>query len=400
MVYTLHLLGHIITFRNYTLAPLIIRNWNLILYFFLGIFLVAVLVFTKKKPMGKINVLSVVYTTQLKGLAIIIIIVSHFGNHLLQLPDNADFTKNFGAAGVEIFLILSGFGVTMSYLQKGLAKRWLIDKYLRIWMPFFLVTLLWVLLDHLLLPVTHSLTYTLLSLAGIFTQNTWEAFDFNTWFVSYILIQYVFFFVVFSIQRFTLPMKILLVCICNAVLLELSRVYLVNTTFGGLSGFVFGYSIYFPIGILLAMNASKITKLLGTIPKSFLLGGSGLFLIFALIEGQFLQGSDAWATIALVSFFYLFVFSGYYSRFLVFMGTISYELFLIHGPFMYRYDFLFFRWHFYLSIPVYLSVIIVLAYLIHILVPRLIQLITQSIQMLRNEQSWLRRNIYGIELGI
>lgn len=57
-------------------------------------------------------------TPELKGLAILLVLPGHMAHlfGLIIMP----VTDYLGAQGVELFLFLSGFGLTASYFNKGL----------------------------------------------------------------------------------------------------------------------------------------------------------------------------------------------------------------------------------------------------------------------------------------
>lgn len=68
------------------------------------------------------------YTTTLKGIAIVIIILSH---------TMGCFTRVFtplGGIGVAMFLILSGYGLNESFKRNGIGSFWK-KRFLRVWIP-------------------------------------------------------------------------------------------------------------------------------------------------------------------------------------------------------------------------------------------------------------------------
>ena len=81
------------------------------------------------------------YTTSLKGIAIVIIILCH---------TMGCFTRVFtplGGIGVAMFLILSGYGLNESFKRNGIEGFW-VKRFSRVWIPyFFAVTLVWLLLE-------------------------------------------------------------------------------------------------------------------------------------------------------------------------------------------------------------------------------------------------------------
>ncbi len=63
--------------------------------------------------------LSVLQTSQMKGLAIIIIIINHLVLHTIESSQGLKIFADAGAIGVSIFLIFSGYGLSISLDKKG-----------------------------------------------------------------------------------------------------------------------------------------------------------------------------------------------------------------------------------------------------------------------------------------
>lgn len=82
------------------------------------------------------NFLSYFSTNSMKGIAIIFVIFSH----LKLLPGI------FAEIGVATFFILSGFGLTRSYLKRGLSN-YISSKILKVWFPYFILTIFWMIID-------------------------------------------------------------------------------------------------------------------------------------------------------------------------------------------------------------------------------------------------------------
>lgn len=82
------------------------------------------------------------YTTLLKGIAIIMIMISHTSSQFTRA-----FTP-FGGIGVAIFLILSGYGLNESFKRNGIDGFWK-KRFSRVWIPYFIaVTLVWLFWEH------------------------------------------------------------------------------------------------------------------------------------------------------------------------------------------------------------------------------------------------------------
>ena len=99
-------------------------------------------------------------TNTLKGIAIIVILIAHIGTRYSR------FFTPLGGIGVAIFLILSGYGLELSYQKNGLKNFWK-KRLLNVFIPYFcieLISLLFIpksyisfILDVLLIVPKHPL---------------------------------------------------------------------------------------------------------------------------------------------------------------------------------------------------------------------------------------------------
>lgn len=86
----------------------------------------------KSKDKEEVIFMSVNYTTFIRGIAILLIILMHTSCGM----GLRHFTP-LGGIGVALFLILSGYGLAESYKRDGTVNFWK-KKILRIWLPYFL----------------------------------------------------------------------------------------------------------------------------------------------------------------------------------------------------------------------------------------------------------------------
>lgn len=76
-------------------------------------------------------------TTCFKGVAILLIVIDHCCSHFV----GARLINPFGNIGVSLFLIVSGYGLNMSFKKSGLQGFWK-KRILRVWLPYAIITLL------------------------------------------------------------------------------------------------------------------------------------------------------------------------------------------------------------------------------------------------------------------
>lgn len=81
------------------------------------------------------------YRTEIMGIATIMIIMAHArGLEFLSLPICEKIQGQMGNCGVELFLFVSGFGLYYSLSKAKSLSHWYKHRYLRIGVPFVLVT--------------------------------------------------------------------------------------------------------------------------------------------------------------------------------------------------------------------------------------------------------------------
>lgn len=107
-------------------------------------------------------------TNALKGLAVVLILISHiFGGgfgHRIVTP--------LGGIGVSIFLFLSGYGLNESYIAKGLRHFWK-NKLLRLLLPYFI----WLIFQ---IPISYIM----------YGEVQWF---YRYWYIEYMFIWYILF---------------------------------------------------------------------------------------------------------------------------------------------------------------------------------------------------------------
>ena len=94
-----------------------------------------------------------IQTGQLKGLAIVLVVLGHLRVHVSEHP-----APTYASYAVALFLFLSGFGLTMSSLKKKLGVReFFVRRLSRVMVPYWMITLIILIADYLILGRTYSL---------------------------------------------------------------------------------------------------------------------------------------------------------------------------------------------------------------------------------------------------
>jgi len=139
--------------------------------------------------------LSILQTNQMKGIAILIIIVSHVAQ-ALRYPGYLSLFHHLGFPSVAIFLILSGYGIFLSIEKKGL-NNFFSKRVIRVYIPFILAMTGKILIfDYFILNKRSNVGNKLLN---IFLAPS--SLDMNMWFIVYILFWYCITYVIFSVNK-------------------------------------------------------------------------------------------------------------------------------------------------------------------------------------------------------
>ncbi len=287
---------------------------------------------------------SVETTNELKGFAMIAIILSHIG-YFLSRQNNFLFPLSiYAGVGVDIFLFLSGFGLASSAFKKQLSlKEFYKKRFGKLFVPLWIVLILFLALDYFLLQKTYPLQDTVLNFFGIFPHA--DIFgDINSplWYITLTLFYYCLFPFFFS-QKKPLLSAIGLYT-AGWLVLQFS----LPVSVGVLSLYKLHF-IAFPLGVLGATLLKKYPNFDQKLPHKNIYRWTAitllcLFFVYFGIhspvgKGYVLeQGLSLFLVFVFVSIFLLKKFE---SKFLALFGMYSYEIYLLHWPLLYRYDFLY-----------------------------------------------------------
>lgn len=306
------------------------------------LFLTIVLTIKKEaKPFS----LGLDHTNQLKGIAIMMVLFSHIGYFL-------DSGKQFlyplsvaGGVGVNIFLFLSGYGLTISSLKKYLNPLEFYWKRLsRIFLPMWIVLIFFLLLDIFLLGINYPVKTLIYTFTGFVPDaDIYAVFNSPLWYFTFILFYYLVFPLVFW-KRFQ---------ILSVPLIFLISYFILRFELPVVADVFKLYKLHyfaFPIGMAFAFlqtSTFNITSLIERIPSilRYLLAGVLVWVIsYTAIHsgiGESLKAEQRISLVTMAATILLFILIPFKSKFLIWMGIFSYEIYLIQWPLLYRYDFIY-----------------------------------------------------------
>lgn len=334
---------------------------------FLIVFVILLLFSVRKSE--KTNFFGIAVTNEMKGFAILAVIFSHIG-YFLSKDTSFLFPVSIGAGvAVNLFLFLSGFGLTVSTLKSNLSVWSFYFKRLKkIFIPLWLVISLIFILDYFVLQRSYPLNTIIENYFGFYPKaDLWLSLDSPLWYFSFIFFYYLIFPIVFWKRLpFLSPLLILLITqlvfqFTWPVQQDVFKLYKLH-------------SLAFPLGVMLGVfyyQRGDYLKLIPTSLKIFfqkvkpILPYCKIILLISLIYifaytsiysgvGKDIKIEQAISLVTMLSLIGIFLLKNIRIRLLEIMGIYSYEIYLFHWPILSRYDFL------YNNIPAYLATILYL----------------------------------------
>ena len=266
-------------------------------------------------------------SNRMKGCSIVMVILGHILN--IYLHQNAYLSMILGTGGVAVFLILSGYGLAVSYHKNGIKNEYWENKIRKVFIPYWIVTFLWVILTGLLKPSRSELI-----IKNLFLVDYNRGIDATMWYLSFLLLWYLLFFVIFKYQ-YPILIKI-------PLLFAFGWLFYDNpSNWFAKCAWQFSYNAYsFPVGVLLGTISSRLGE---KKVNPHLLAAVKLLLMIAAVAGilLFYRAQSSRKDLGQVLCFSVFVFVACFSSFvgsckpiaLLLNGvcSISYILYLVEG---------------------------------------------------------------------
>jgi peptidoglycan/LPS O-acetylase OafA/YrhL len=355
----------------------VFNNWV-----FISIFLILILVSCKRK---REQGFSLSITKELKGFAILAIVFSHIGYFLITDHQFLFPLSVLAGVGVNLFLFLSGYGLTISSLSKKEGKFQFYKKRLiRLLIPFWIVLISFLLMDYFLLGISYDKDFIIKAFLGIFTNaELFESLNSSFWYITLILFYYILFPLVF-IKRYPWISALLLYFLSYYFLIKLDLVWLEEVAK------LYKLHIFaFPLGVGIAwiFTEPKIlnnfiilkTKQIYKKIEKFAYPIISIFLIifisyFAINSGvgETIKLEQNISIVTMFAIILLFLIKKFEFRLLGLFGIYSYELYLFHWPIMYRYEI------FYKYFPAWIATILYLV--LFICLGWVLQLVSKNIK--------------------
>ena len=344
-----------------TLANDVVSFTTLQLSTFVVIAFAILVLFTTLKQSTHSDVFPVSVTNELKGLGILTVVFAHFA---YMKVTNAEFLfplSIIAGVGVDLFLFMSGFGLTVGMLKRPMKT---VDFYkkrvIKIFIPFWIALIIMFIADAVFMDKTYSVGYIIKSMLGFFpTADGFGDVNSPFWYITWMIMFYLLYPLVFFKDKPWLSAIILAV---------------IATIIGTFNIFDLGsnwlhrlHTVAFSMGIILAWllqvkegeknrfieyikdfrDNSKDIKYI-VIAIMFVIvfyvsqrTGAGSWPALTAILGQGFFVEQLMSIVIMLAFTVIFILKKVDSKFLTMYGVYSYEVYLIHWPLMAKYDIFF-----------------------------------------------------------
>lgn len=344
-----------------TLANDVVSFTSLQLSTFVVIAFAILVLFTTLKQSTHSDVFPISVTNELKGLGILTVVFAHFA---YMKVTNAEFLfplSIIAGVGVDLFLFMSGFGLTVGMLKRPMKT---VDFYkkrvIKIFIPFWIALIIMFIADAIFMDKTYSVGYIIKSMLGFFpTADGFGDVNSPFWYITWMIMFYLLYPLVFFKDKPWLSAIILAV---------------IATIIGTFNIFDLGsnwlhrlHTVAFSMGILLAwllqVKEGEKNRFIEYI-KDFRDNSKDMkyiiiFIMFAIVfyvsqrtgagswpaltailgEGFFVE--QLMSIVIMLAFTVIFILKKVDSKFLTMYGVYSYEVYLIHWPLMAKYDIFF-----------------------------------------------------------
>ncbi|MDO8472062.1 MAG: acyltransferase [bacterium] len=301
-------------------------------------------------------------TNQLKGFAILAVVLGHIGYFLAPDPSFLYPLSILAGVGVNLFLFLSGFGLTSSQQAKPLTPSAFYRKRLpKLYLPLWLVITALFVLDYFILRRSYPLTEIIHSYLGYFPRaDLTQSLDSPLWYFTFILTYYLIFPLLWFKKRPELTALLIGLISYSMLMLKLP----LNPDVQYLYRL---HWLAFPLGMLFALYINKIHFRPRKMIKWIILAASTAIFAYTAVHSN--VGAAPWreqltSLVTAASLLIIFALGRFNFRLLSVFGLFSYEIYLIHWPLLSRYRLFYRPDPTYLGTVLYLLLFLAIGYLI------------------------------------
>ncbi len=325
-------------------------------------------------------------TNELKGVAIILVALSHIGYFLVSDHSFLVPLSNYAGVGVDLFLILSGYGLVVSALKRPLTiLQFYKKRFSKIYLPVFATLLIFLALDFAFLHKTYPPSLTVKNFLGFFPQaDLYNEIDSPLWFITPLFFYYLIF-PLFFWRRAPLVSSVA-VALLGYYITKQNLPDIIHVS-DGVAKLYQLHFLGFPLGMALSSIVNQPPRMFATVFKKITLLFQHTWFHYSLtavsIAGLFFYATHSgvgstWKkeeiiSLATSSFLLLFfILKKFRIKLLSLFGLFSFEIYLLHWPILYRYDIVYPHLPAGIATAILLAIFLGLSYLYQRLVRHLI----------------------------
>ncbi len=329
----------------------------------IGLVLVCLLIFTARLNKSA-AVLSPAVTKELKGVAIFMVVFSHIGYFLSNDHRFLYPLSIMAGVGVNLFLFLSAYGLSVSNIKHQLGiLQWYRKRLPKLFIPLWIVVISFFLMDYFILKRHYSSEYVLQAFIGYFPRaDVYRDLDSVLWYFSLILFYYLLFPLTFYKKHLWISALLLLLAggafihwnhhVVSPDALTLYKIHYFAFPLGVMAAWAFSTTaantaaqyLNVWVGKLLKKPKSITSSLLVYLPRYLVVVGLMVTIGYLAIHsavGESPQKEQFVSICTMALIVLLFIVKKVEFRFLSLFGLFSYEIYLFHWPLLSRYDILY-----------------------------------------------------------
>jgi len=326
---------------------------------------------------------------ELKGLAVLTVIFAHVAYDLVS--DNRFLypLSTMAGVGVNLFLLLSGYGLIVSALKKP-SSIWQFYKHrlAKLYIPFWICLIIFFALDFWLLNINYGLVYMVQALVGFFGRaNLYLDVNSPFWYFTWIAMYYLIFPWLLIKKAPWLSAILIYVLTFTALKLQphfldqviyLYRVHSIAFPLGVLLGWFFNQSVlWLKLKEFFSKKFTTVSPEGKNYKKILLRVSSGIILLAVILYSVKHSGvggkpiiEESISMITCLALMALFLIKRVEIKVLYWFGFFSYEIYMLHWPLMYRYDIFFKYLPAWLALALYLPVFLWLGWLLKFVIKK------------------------------
>lgn len=281
----------------------------------------------------------------LKGYSIFTIILYHY-LQAAKLPAPYDQLISFGGTGVHLFVLLSGFGLYLSYMQNPLPyPAYLKKRVSKIYIPYIIVVFISAFLS-LFVPLFENSWYALgghVFLYKMFDESIVASYGYPLWFISMILQFYIAFYAIVLVSQSINQRLFLVVCAIASIAWMAAVISIGEASSRVWNSFFLRYLWEFALGMVIARLFAEHNGQLPFKIRSvyILLIGIASCFLYAFLAlkggniGRMLNDFPALIGYGAISLWIYTLNVKPIKDFFIFSGKISFALYLLHYMILY-----------------------------------------------------------------